>query len=66
MVVDLREQRNCRVYSRPQGAGVLRQNNGDHVMRELTLNEIEQVDGANVSTSTVLGINRDLCGMALA
>ena len=35
-------------------------------MRELTLNEIEQVDGANVSTSTVLGINRDLCGMALA
>ena len=46
MVVDLREQRNCRVYSRPQGAGVLRQNNGDHVMRELTLNEIEQVDGS--------------------
>ena len=63
MVVDLREQRNCRVYSRPQGAGVLRQNDGDHVMRELTLNEIEQVDGANVSTSTVLGVGAAITGV---
>ena len=32
-------------------------------MRELTLNEIEQVDGANVSTSTVLGVGAAITGV---